>query len=242
MAIGNPFNLTSTVTKGIVSAKARGNIGGGAQSVQSFIQTDAAINPGNSGGALVNTDGQLIGINTAIYSQTGSFAGYGFAVPITIAGKVAADIKQFGAVQRAMLGAQIIDLATMREVEELKSKAEKIKLTEGVYINGFAEKSPAQKAGIQEGDVIVSINDVKTPSSSVLLEQISKLRPGDNAKVSISRNNELKEFDVVLTNADGNTEIVKAEDPLASAGVTFKELSNDKKNHLASAMVWRSLE
>ena len=232
LAIGNPFNLTSTVTKGIVSAKARGNIGGGAQSVQSFIQTDAAINPGNSGGALVNINGELIGINTAIYSQTGSFAGYGFAVPISIAGKVTADIKQFGAVQRAMLGIQIIDLATMREIDELKSKTDKIELTEGVYIDGFAEKSPAQKAGMELGDVIVSVNGVKTLSSSVLQEQVSKLRPGDKAKISISRSNKLIDFEVVLTNSDGNTEIVKADDPIASAGVTFKELNNEKKRSL----------
>lgn len=232
LAIGNPFNLTSTVTKGIVSAKARGNIGGGAQSIQSFIQTDAAINPGNSGGALVNINGELIGINTAIYSQTGSFAGYGFAVPISIAGKVAADIKQFGTVQRAMLGVQIIDLATMREIDELKDKAKNIDLTEGVYVDGFAERSPAKKAGLESGDVIVSVNGVKTPSSSLLQEQVSKLRPGDTAKLAVSRNNKMIDFEVQLTNSEGNTEIVKADDPLASAGVTFKELSEQKKKSL----------
>lgn len=236
LAVGNPFNLTSTVTKGIVSAKARGNIGGrsGANAIQSFIQTDAAINPGNSGGALVNTSGQLVGINTAIYSQTGSFAGYGFAVPISIAGKVVADFKEFGAVQRAMLGIQILDLNIAKDHpdKELKAKAEKIKLNEGVYVGGFADRSPAKQAGVEEGDVIVAINNVKTPGTSVLQEQVSRFRPGDKIKIDIDRNGSKKSFDVVLKNSDGNTSIIKKEDGLATVGAAFIELSADKMKSL----------
>lgn len=235
IAVGNPFNLTSTVTKGIVSAKARGNIGGGNRnSIQSFIQTDAAINPGNSGGALVNTRGELIGINTAIYSQTGSFAGYGFAVPISIAGKVAADIKEFGAVQRALLGVEIIDLNIAKEVgdKDMKSKTEKIKLNDGVYVGGFAEQSPAKQAGIEEGDVIVSVNGVKTPSSSILQEQVSRFRPGDKINVEVNRFGTKKNFEVVLKNSEGTTSIIKKEDGLALAGAAFKDLTDEQKKNL----------
>lgn len=156
LAVGNPFNLTSTVTAGIVSAKGRGGIGSsnGGQSIQSFIQTDAAINPGNSGGALVNTDGQLVGINTAIYSQTGNFTGYGFAVPISIAGKVASDLMKFGAVQRAVLGVQIMDISNAKDLansDDAKlakayEKAKGIKLNEGAYVGGFAERSSGERS------------------------------------------------------------------------------------------------
>ena len=243
IAIGNPFNLTSTVTKGIVSAKARGNIGGGKNAIQSFIQTDAAINPGNSGGALINTNGQLVGINTAIYSQTGNFAGYGFAVPISIAGKVVADLKEFGTVQRAMLGIQIMNLNDVKEIDlsqirdkddraeadRIYGKVKDIKLNEGVFVGGFAEKSPAMQAGIKEGDVIVAINDVKTPSSSVLQEQVSRFRPGDKIKVSIDRFGEKQTIDVVLKNSEGTTEVIKKTNGITSAGVVFKELSDELK-------------
>lgn len=236
LAVGNPFNLTSTVTKGIVSAKARGNIGGrsGANAIQSFIQTDAAINPGNSGGALVNTSGQLVGINTAIYSQTGSFAGYGFAVPISIAGKVVADFKEFGTVQRAMLGVSILDINIAKEHpdKDLKANAEKIKLNEGVYVGGFAERSPAKQAGVEEGDVITAINNVKTPTTSVLQEQVSRFRPGDKIKMEVDRFGSKKTFDVVLKNSDGNTSIVKKEDGLATVGAAFKELTAEQKKSL----------
>lgn len=235
LAVGNPFNLTSTVTKGIVSAKARGNIGGGGgNSIQSFIQTDAAINPGNSGGALVNTSGQLIGINTAIYSQTGSFAGYGFAVPISIAGKVVADIKEYGTVQRAMLGVQILDLSIAKDHpdKEIKETAQKIKLNDGVYVGGFAERSPAKQAGVEKGDVITAVNGVKTPSTSVLQEQVSRFRPGDKIKMEIDRQGSTMAFDVMLKNSDGNTEIIKKEDGLATVGAAFIELSTEKKKEL----------
>ena len=201
LAVGNPFNLTSTVTAGIVSAKSRGNIGAGGKDrskIESFIQTDAAVNPGNSGGALVNTKGELVGINTAIYSETGNFAGYSFAVPISIAGKVANDLKQFGTVQRAVLGVLIQDPQYVPDAEK-----EKVKVFEGAYVGGFAERSSAKEAGIEKGDVIVAVNGVKIKSSSALQEQISKYRPGDKVELTINRNGSTKKFTVELRNAQG---------------------------------------
>jgi len=229
LAIGNPFNLTSTVTAGIVSAKARGGIGsaGGAESIQSFIQTDAAINPGNSGGALVNTSGELVGINTAIYSQTGNFTGYGFAVPISIAGKVIADLKEFGTVQRAVLGIVITDVSTAKEAYPDKTKD--IKITEGIYVDSFADRSPAKEAGIQAGDVITAINDINVRNTGELQEQVSKHRPGDKVKVTLKRGSETKTFNVTLKNRDGNTSIVKKADGLSAIGAAFKELSKEEK-------------
>lgn len=230
LAIGNPFDLTSTVTAGIVSAKGRGGIGqnkGGDMTIQSFIQTDAAINPGNSGGALVNTDGQLVGINTAIYSQTGNFAGYGFAVPISIAGKVVADIKEFGAVQRAVLGVMIQDIDVVRDIAP--EKAKNIQIKEGVYVDGFAERSPAKEAGMQSGDVITTVNGVKVKGVGELQDQINRYRPGDKISVGIVRNNEQKSMSVVLKNSSGNTSVVKNTDGLASVGASFRDLSDEQK-------------
>ena len=172
LAIGNPFNLTSTVTAGIVSAKSRGNIGtnrGDRSKIESFIQTDAAVNPGNSGGALVNTKGELVGINTAIYSETGNFAGYSFAVPVSIAGKVVSDLKQYGVVQRAMLGVMMISVGDIMDVlsmpnlpeesrKEYQAMKDNIKVSEGAYVSEFADKSSAKAAGIEIGDVIIAVN------------------------------------------------------------------------------------
>lgn len=233
LAVGNPFNLTSTVTAGIVSAKGRGGIGmsqGGQQSIQSFIQTDAAINRGNSGGALVNTNGELVGINTAIYSQTGDFAGYGFAVPISIAGKVVADIKEYGAVQRAVLGVMIGDVAAVKESDSDKGKD--IKANEGAYVDDFQEISPAKQAGIEAGDVITSINGVKVRSVSELQDQVNRYRPGDKIKVEVMRGSSTKTFDVTLKNNSGNTSVVKKEDGIGIVGASFKELSAEKKKEL----------
>lgn len=230
LAIGNPFDLTSTVTAGIVSAKGRGGIGrgsGGDMTIQSFIQTDAAINPGNSGGALVNTAGQLVGINTAIYSQTGNFAGYGFAVPISIAGKVAADIKEYGAVQRAVLGVMIQDVATVEEIAPEKVK--NINTKEGIYVDSFTEKSPAKEAGIESGDVIVAVNKVKVRTVGELQDQVNRYRPGDKIDVTVLRNNSEQNISVVLKNASGNTSVVKQTDGLASVGAAFKDLTSDQK-------------
>ncbi|WP_085537661.1 Do family serine endopeptidase [Massilibacteroides vaginae] len=229
LAVGNPFNLTSTVTAGIVSAKSR-SISFDRTSInqiQSFIQTDAAVNPGNSGGALVNTKGELIGINTAIYSQTGNFAGYSFAVPISIAGKVAADLKQYGAVQRAVLGVMIQDIQNIPE--EAKKD---VKVLEGAYIASFAERSTAKEAGMAEGDVIVAVNDVKIKSSNALQEQISKYRPGDKVKLKINRKGTEKILTVELRNAQGSTEVKKGGDTAEILGAAFKALTDTQKKQL----------
>ena len=230
LAVGNPFNLTSTVTAGIVSAKSRGNIGAGGKDrskIESFIQTDAAVNPGNSGGALVNTKGELVGINTAIYSETGNFAGYSFAVPSSIAGKGANDLKQFGTVQRAVLGVLIQDPQYVPDAEK-----EKVKVFEGAYVGGFAERSSAKEAGIEKGDVIVAVNGVKIKSSSALQEQISKYRPGDKVELTINRNGSTKKFTVELRNAQGSTKVVKGGDSAEVMGAAFKALNDEQKRKL----------
>ncbi|MDL2245884.1 trypsin-like peptidase domain-containing protein, partial [Parabacteroides sp. OttesenSCG-928-J18] len=203
LAIGNPFNLTSTVTAGIVSAKGRGGITRTNGGIESFIQTDAAVNPGNSGGALVNTKGELVGINTAIYSETGNFAGYSFAVPISIAGKVAADLKQYGVVQRAIMGVSMLDIQNMpfSSDEKVKKDKENLKVTEGAYVAEFTDRSSAREAGMEVGDVIVGVNNVTIRTASALQEQISKYRPGDKVKVEVDRYGKKQTFTVELRNA-----------------------------------------
>lgn len=230
LAVGNPFNLTSTVTAGIVSAKGRGiSMGGGDRSkIESFIQTDAAVNPGNSGGALVNTKGELVGINTAIYSETGNFAGYSFAVPISIAGKVANDLKQFGTVQRAILGVIMTDVLNVPEGERGK-----VKVLDGAYVVDFAERSTAKEAGMEKSDVITAINGVKIKSANALQEQISKYRPGDKVEVTVDRNGDVKSYTVELRNAQGNTSVVKGGGDSAEVlGAAFKALSDKQKQQL----------
>lgn len=230
LAVGNPFNLTSTVTAGIVSAKSRGNIGAGGRDrskIESFIQTDAAVNPGNSGGALVNTKGELVGINTAIYSETGNFAGYSFAVPISIAGKVANDLKQYGAVQRAVLGVLISDPQFVPEEEKAKLKA-----LAGAYVGGFAERSSAKEAGLEKGDVIVAVNGTKVRSASALQEQISKYRPGDKVELTVDRAGNKKTFTVELRNAQGSTKVIKGGESAEVLGAAFKTLTDKQKQQL----------
>ena len=182
LAVGNPFNLTSTVTAGIVSAKARSlGMGGNKLGIESFIQTDAAVNPGNSGGALVNTAGELVGINTAIYSQTGNYAGYSFAVPSSIVSKVVTDLKQYGTVQRALLGIMGGDVnAQVVEDKELS-------VNEGVYVSEVAKDGAAEEAGIKAEDVITAINGVSVKTMAQLQEQIARFRPGDKVKVTVDR-------------------------------------------------------
>ena len=229
LAVGNPFNLTSTVTAGIVSAKGRGNVfpRGGRGGIESFIQTDAAVNPGNSGGALVNTKGELVGINTAIFSETGNFAGYAFAVPVSIAAKVASDLKKYGTVQRALLGVNIVDVNNFKR--ENPDEAAKLKVNEGAYVVGFAETSAAKNAGIEVGDVIVAVNDTKVRSVSALQEAISRHSPGTKVKVTVMRGSAEKTFTVELKNDQGNTEVVKNVSGTELLGGTFQELSVEKK-------------
>lgn len=235
LAVGNPFNLTSTVTAGIVSAKGRGNVFPSSSNapqmkVESFIQTDAAVNPGNSGGALVNTKGELVGINTAIYSETGNFAGYSFAVPISIVSKVAADIKQHGTVQRAILGVSIQNISALKETNP--DAAAKLKVTEGAYVADFAQRSAAKEAGIEVGDVITMVNDVKVRSVSELQEQVSRYRPGDKVKITVQRGSDKKVITVDLKNRQGNTDLVKNSSAAELLGAAFKPLSEAaKKQH-----------
>ena len=220
-------------------------MGGGDKSkIESFIQTDAAVNPGNSGGALVNTKGELVGINTAIYSETGNFAGYSFAVPISIAGKVANDLKQYGTVQRAILGVQIMsvgDIADMlgypnlpaKQKEELSALKSKIKVSEGACVDDFADRSTAKESGIEKGDVIVAVNGAKVKSANALQEQISKYRPGDKVQVTVDRNGSTKTFNVELRNAQGSTAVVKgAADSAEVLGAAFSALTNEQKREL----------
>ncbi|MCD6556622.1 MAG: Do family serine endopeptidase [Bacteroidales bacterium] len=228
LAVGNPFNLTSTVTAGIVSAKAR-NINLLRQkqqyAIESFIQTDAAVNPGNSGGALVNTNGELVGINTAIASQTGSYAGYSFAVPVTIVKKVVADLKEFGTVQRALLGVNIQDVDA-KLAEDLKMDK-----PEGVYVVNVNKESAAEEAGIKEKDVIVKVNDTPVEKVSELQEQISRFSPGDKVTVWVKRDGKLKKFLVELKNSLGTTEVVN-KDIIQVLGASFASISNETKDKL----------
>jgi Do/DeqQ family serine protease len=230
LAVGNPFNLKSTVTAGIVSAKGRGVLTSNddRDKVASYIQTDAAVNRGNSGGALVNTKGELVGINTLIYSETGNFTGYSFAIPISIAGKVATDLKQYGTVQRAMLGVHIQDISTL--TDEQKGK---VKVLEGVYVADFSQFSSAKSAGIEAGDVITAVNDTKVKSVNELQEHISRFRPGDKVKVSVNRSGATKTIIIELRNMQGNTEIVKGKGDAAELlGAAFKELTAKRKQDM----------
>ncbi|MFZ9657678.1 MAG: trypsin-like peptidase domain-containing protein, partial [Crocinitomicaceae bacterium] len=235
LAVGNPFNLTSTVTAGIVSAKAR-NINllseRSAQDVvpiESFIQTDAAVNPGNSGGALVNTRGELIGINTAIASQTGSYAGYSFAVPINLVDKVMRDLIDFGIVQRGFLGVQIADVT--QEVKE-KNKLPDLK---GVFLAKVTEGGSADKAGLKDGDVILKIGSKEVNSVASLQEEIGKRRPGDKVSLTVrQKDGDIISKELVLRNKDGDTELMSKEEISKNyaLGATFIELTDKEKKEL----------
>ncbi len=231
LAVGNPFNLTSTVTAGIVSAKSRSiNIIANRNQpmgIESFIQTDAAVNPGNSGGALVNTYGQLVGINTAIASQTGSYTGYSFAVPVSIVKKVVSDIKEFGVVQRALIGIQI------QNIDSEFAKENDLDKVEGVYVGGVTLNGGAAEAGVKEGDVVMSIDGVEVNTTSELQEQVSKHRPGDKVNLIVKRGGKTKQFTVTLRNSYGSTDIVKETDGVAGRlGAQLRELTNEEKQNL----------
>ena len=204
LAVGNPFNLTSTVTAGIVSAKARNlSILGEGTSVESFIQTDAAVNPGNSGGALVNTKGELIGINAAIASHTGSYEGYSFAIPSNIVRKVVDDLLLYGTAQRGYLGVQIAELT-----QELAQK-EGLENIEGVYVGEVTEGGAAKLAGLKDGDVITAINGKKVNSTTQLKENIGQYRPGDKVDVEVNRQGHHHHYELTLLNEAGNVNLVK---------------------------------
>ncbi|MDD4922453.1 MAG: Do family serine endopeptidase [Bacteroidales bacterium] len=242
LAVGNPMNLASTVTAGIVSAKARnlGIIGNEDNplpfrnqrpssksnlSIESFIQTDAAVNPGNSGGALVNLRGELVGINTAIISPTGSFAGYSFAVPVNIVAKVVGDMKQFGTVQRAMLGISI------RDINSELAKEKNFSVQDGVYVESVSDRSAAKEAGLKSGDIIKQMNHVKIATASELQEQVGLHRPGDVVDLTIIRDNKSQQLKVTLKNIQGDLSTVKVSD-INDLGAAFAELTDAKKNQL----------
>lgn len=212
LAVGNPFNLTSTVTAGIISAKARninilsGNNGNGLPPIESFIQTDAAVNPGNSGGALVNANGELIGINTAIQSNTGSYTGYSFAIPSNIVQKVVNDLKEYGTVQRAFIGVSIKNIDE-QVVEELS-----LNDMSGVYVNSVTKNGSASKAGIKSGDIIKKVGSKNVTDVPELQEQISQFRPGDKVNLTIYRENKELEIPVVLKNLNGEEDLISYEE------------------------------
>lgn len=230
VAVGNPFGFNSTVTAGIISAKARGlseSSNSGNNGIKAFIQHDAAVNPGNSGGALVNTAGELIGINTMIYSQTGNYSGCSFAVPSNTVKKVITDIKQYGTVQRAVLGIQYTELTAE------KAKEEKITATtEGIYVAKVTDRGAAKEAGLEEGDVIVKLNGARVKDSGEMQEEMNKLRPGDKAEVEYYRDNKLRRTTVTFKNDQGNTKMTKQSDVM-SLGCAFTELSKEDKQDLA---------
>jgi len=225
LAVGNPFNLTSTVTAGIVSAKARNiNILDAAMKIESFIQTDAAVNPGNSGGALVNTHGELIGINTAIASQTGTYAGYAFAVPSAIVQKVVADLRQYGVVQRAVLGVEI------RDIDGEFAKEKKLKTFAGAYVANVLENSAAANAGVKSGDIITNVNGVDVKSVAQLQEQVGRYRPGDKVTIDIIRNDKKQTLKVELKNRQGGVGLVKSDAvDINVLGATFKDIDDKIK-------------
>ncbi|MCU0396703.1 MAG: Do family serine endopeptidase [Cyclobacteriaceae bacterium] len=228
LAVGNPFNLNSTVTAGIISAKGRNinilerNTTEGNTAIESFIQTDAAINPGNSGGALVNMNGGLLGINTAIASPTGAYSGYGFAVPSNIVSKIVEDLMTYGVVQRGWLGIQVTSVNS-----ELVKQYE-LEVNEGAFVSGFAEdgKSAAKEAGIKEQDVVVKIDNQTIRSSAALIETIGRHRPGDKVMITVNRKGKVVTYPVVLKNREGNLSVVKAEERsgYASLGVEVEDI------------------
>ena len=234
LAVGNPFDLTSTVTAGIVSAKARninllrGDVDREIFPIESFIQTDAAVNPGNSGGALVNTSGELVGINTAIASRTGSYSGYSFAVPSSIVQKVTADLKEFGMVQRAFIGVRIT------EVNQAIAEETGLKNIEGIYVSDLIAEGAAADAGIETGDVILEVGGNEVKSVPELQEQISRYRPGDEVALAVWRDEKLRKMSIVLRNKEGNTELREISEVRATEvlGARFGEVNSSKIERL----------
>jgi len=229
VAVGNPMNLTSTVTAGIISAKGRSidllRRQDNQYAIENFIQTDAAINPGNSGGALVNTEGQLIGINTAIASQTGSYSGYGFAIPVNLVKKVMDDLLKFGKVQRGLLGVAI------QEITQELAQKEGLKELKGVLVQELTENGAAIKAGVKKGDVIIKVNNMEVNTVSALQEEIGKYRPGDKVDITLLRNGGSKVVVATLKGLDGK-ETVSMADKLEESsfkGMSFSNLTKEEK-------------
>jgi serine protease Do len=241
LAVGNPFNLTSTVTAGIVSAKGRNiNLLGGGSAIESFIQTDAAVNPGNSGGALVNTKGELVGINTAIASTTGQFSGYSFAVPVNIVRKVVEDLSKYGTVQRGFIGVSI------RDVDAEIAKQEGLDKVRGVFIMELTQGGAAADAGIKKGDVIISVNGISVNTVPELQEIISSFRPGDKVKVTYIREKKERTTEIVLRNQQGSTSLVRNESAefRSRLGAEFEIASSEilKKHNLQNGVVVKNLK
>lgn len=242
LAVGNPFGFTSTVTAGIVSAKAR-NISSSTGTptrggIESYIQTDAAVNQGNSGGALVNLEGELVGINTAIYSQSGAYVGCSFAIPTTIIKKVIEDLKQYGTVQRAYLGIRYVELSP----ELITEKGIK-NVVAGILVMETEDRSAAREAGLKEGDVIVSINGFPTRSTAELQEIVARLSPGDRAEVSFYRDGKMMTKEMTLRNSNGDTTLTRAGE-MSELGAAFAKLTEDeiKQHQLSHGVVVKGLE
>lgn len=228
LAVGNPLGLNNTVTAGIVSAKARSL---GANGVESFIQTDAAINAGNSGGALVNTRGELVGINAMLFSQTGTNIGYGFAIPTTIMNKVVADLKEYGTVQRALLG--IIGGDVHNYIDKQKEEGKEVDLgtNEGVYVEKVEEDGAGADAGLEKGDVITSVDGKKVTKMAELQEIMANKRPGDKISLTYLHNKKSQTKSVTLKNAQGNTKVVKNAD-MDVLGADFRPITEAQKKQL----------
>ena len=229
LAVGNPFNLTSTVTKGIVSAKARTidiPQNKNQMRIEAFIQTDAAVNRGNSGGALVNLKGELVGINTAIASNTGNFTGYSFAIPASIVKKITDDLKKYGTVQRAMLGISI------RDVDADLAEKEGLKKLSGVYIADISKQGAAAEAGIQAGDVIAAVNGNKVKNTSQLQEQIARYKPNDKIRVTFYRKDQEKTVTVTLKSIEEKNQIVRRKDAIEMGGAVFENVDHATRKQL----------
>ena len=230
LAIGNPYGLTSTVTAGIVSAKAR-SLGGG-NGIESFIQTDAAINPGNSGGALVNANGDLVGINAMLYSQTGSFTGYSFAIPTTIMNKVVADLREYGTVQRAVLGIAGTDVTNYIDAQKEKGNEVDLGCVSGIYVNEVTSDGAAAEAGIKTGDVITAIDGKKIDKFGQLSEYLATHKPGDKVKVTYIREKKSRDVTVTLRNVQGTTSTVESVDT-DQLGAALRALTQSEKEELS---------
>jgi len=237
LAVGNPFDLNSTVTAGIISAKAR-NIGilrdvENNLQIESFLKTDAVVNPGNSGGALVNLAGELIGINTAIASSTGTFNGYSFAIPSTLVKKVMDDLLKYGAVQRGLLGVQIQNVSP--ELADYLGK--KFPVEQGVYVGGVNENSAGEEAGLKEGDIIVSLDGKPVNNVANLQELVARKRPGDEVVVGYLRDGKTLTTTATLKNFSGDTNIVKREEPktINFEGIQFEDVKQATKDQLQIA-------